>query len=38
MARWTEERLVIVVDAVMNSPAALYRVNPNWGKPVPAGK
>ena len=38
MARWTDERLVIVVDAVMHSPAALFRVNPNWGKPVPAGK
>jgi hypothetical protein len=36
-ARWNDERLIIVCQAVINAPASLYRRNANWGKPVPPG-
>ncbi len=37
LARWTDERLLMVCQHFSNAPASLYRINNNWGKPAPPG-
>ena len=37
LARWTDERLMMVCQHYINAPACLYRHNVNWGKAVPPG-
>lgn len=38
LARWSEERHVILLETTESAPNRLYQENPNWGRPVPAGR
>ena len=38
LARWTEDRHVIIMETVESAPNRLHQENPNWGRPVPLGR
>jgi hypothetical protein len=35
LARWSEERHIIILENVESAPNRLHQENPNWGRPVP---
>ena len=35
LARWSEERHVILLETTESAPNRLHQENPNWGRPVP---
>jgi hypothetical protein len=35
LARWTEERVLILLETIESAPNRLYQEDPNWGRPVP---
>jgi hypothetical protein len=38
LARWSEERHVILLETTESAPNRLHQENPNWGRPVPVGR
>jgi hypothetical protein len=35
LARWTEERVFLLLETIESAPNRLYQENPNWGSQVP---
>jgi hypothetical protein len=35
LARWTEERVLLLLETIESAPNRLYQEDPNWGRPVP---
>jgi hypothetical protein len=35
LARWTEERVFLLLETIESAPNRLYQESPNWGKAVP---